>query len=307
MPTSQIENIAYEKFTQATKALLIRDYWKEKLKERKYIFDFPEEENDPWIISKKSIFEELLKEKILKEWPEQKDFHERIGIILVKNIDTFYKETIYQIFPWEFRIEKQDEWTRSLLAKLLENYPEDSILNIFLAFDTPEKLEEYITVSNPILSLLRIEYEGYIHIEKMHKFGYRKTWFYQSNWEVKMQILKNITQVKPTKNEDHKKRINFNKASGEVFFDDISLGVIDINNFEYFFFEILYDNYGLAIPHQKISDYLREKWKTVNARTDNKNTSEVNLFCSWVKSKINWEIKKYIYSPKGHYQLREII
>lgn len=302
--TSQIENIASDKFSIGAEALLIRDYWKENIKERKYVFDFPEEENDPWITLKKPIFEDLLKKEILKEWPEQEYSNEKIGILNNVKIDEYYKNILYMIWPWEFKIDKQDEWTRILLAKLLENYSEDNVINIFSTFDTSEEVERYITVCNPILSLLRTEYEKYITIEKIFKFSYKTRW--KKEWDIKVRALKELSDTKTLAfiPENKQRRIHFDKKSGDVYYDDELLWNITIGKKEFYFFEFLYDNYKIAMSHKDIAEYLRTKW-VIDKRSE-RNSGEQNLYCSSAKRHICQEIKDYIWAPSGHYQILEM-
>lgn len=177
------------------KALIIREFWKAKTKMLHFIFD-DEVIKDLWISSKLQIFNKLVKEWIISEWPEQDDFHHRVGTLNTweDTIDEYYRKLIFREVSEDYTNIVQDETTENILAELYPVFGEKITVNLFEFIKTPEKKEEYLLYCNPLISLLRLEYESKIVINWLGSFCFdNRSGLYYAECSLTIQENKNTS------------------------------------------------------------------------------------------------------------------
>lgn len=151
-------------------ALLIRDFWKAKTETLTFVFD-TNIDKDLWLSSKAHKFNELVKEWVLLEWPTHHAYH-RVGILNIwkSTIDEYYETLLYKEAHTEYKNSIQDDITRTIIAELYPVFGTKITINLFEFVMTPEKKEEYFLYCNPLISLLRLEYENKIAIDWLGSF-----------------------------------------------------------------------------------------------------------------------------------------
>lgn len=116
----------------------------------------------------------------------------------------------------------QDSQTMSILDDLLPKYPEGSQIDIFsFSRNFYEKIE-YLETTNPILSLLRLEYENFITIGDIGMFSV--PFGSNDNLTFIIEGKVSIKKIKPKVRESvTKEHFSFNEDNGAVLLDGIEL------------------------------------------------------------------------------------
>lgn len=259
--------------------------------------------NDPWRNDKYAVLNSLWEAKYWKKLP---DSYEWVAVIPngLSWMNNLYKEMIYKYSDNEKTHSLQDSQTMSILDDLLPKYPEGSQIDIFsFSRNFYEKIE-YLETTNPILSLLRLEYENFITIGDIGMFSV--PFGSNDNLTFIIEGKVSIKKIKPKVRESvTKEHFSFNEDNGAVLLDGIELWRINRDNREYYFFKCLYENYDKYVSHIDIKNYIIKHHGTIDKKAKEGN-SEANTYCSSIKADLPTEVKTYIHSPRRGYTLRNM-
>lgn len=239
-----------------------------------------------------------------------RDAENRILWGFLNKLESGLEPIIVATIFWTLRTRK--ELLKWVLSKYLYSHSHEIQLIVFYYLKQIEWLETALQDENRIGGLLKKLLRLPDKEDLFSKTSNESNTSKEELFPIHIQENKSLTKKNKSVNKKSKKqskKIIFEEVSWKITYLKETLWYIQINTREFFFFKCLYDNYWIAIKHEKLSAEIRQRGSNDSKlKKEGELTNikwDINSVLSTIKERIIPEIKEYIHSWKWYYQLLE--